>query len=97
MSRSRVVLCVLCVPECAQISNVIHRLVSEGQRHGCVKTHGARAVNHHPIVKTNTLLDTKGVCPCQSLHPPCTARVAFPKHGYTLKAVIFDIDFLLDA
>jgi len=29
--------------------------------------------------------------------PPCTARVAFLKHGYTLKAVILDLDSLLDA
>jgi hypothetical protein len=39
----------------------------------------------------------KECAPPNPCTPPCTARVAFLKHGCTLKAVILDLDSLLDA
>jgi len=39
----------------------------------------------------------KECAPPNPCTPPCSARVAFLKHGYTLKAVILDLDSLLDA
>jgi hypothetical protein len=37
------------------------------------------------IYPRDSKIDTKTVCPCQSLQHPCYARVAFLKHGCTPK------------